>query len=513
MKNLLPISILGIFLLSLFHQSCGKQSGLPDFDSDTINIMAALKPNEQWYMGRHTYGTDSIIGNTMLYRMASDSARVFVETKITLLELHPRITANLMGFIHTELINNFFINEGDTIFPFGTRDLTEKGFSQQYIAQKILDWQGDKFYKELPTIMTYRTGYNLVIEMEPVFLNEDFVTYHKYAYNYTGGMHGNYTSFLQTYNRKTGETLDLEDIIIPEKIDLLRERVALHMAKKYPIYSTVSSVESYLDSMNRWKGLTDWGVIMGVTKAEDRGFITLKNYPLNDPGIHGAGLVFTYEMYHLTPGCDGCPTVLITFDEIRDCLKEPFCNYQTEMVGFEKYNDNDDLYIDKVQWYTEEQLDSARKASSPADDGHPWPRDISDWYRYRVGDITHQYSLNDLVGTWIGYGHLYDPRQYLTLNKNGSFVSVGEEALTKDSNGQMIYNYTNTIRGRYRFDSQKNLLMLRNWENMELKEETLEAYIKQKDPENKYWIIHSIDRDTMYMADDSGDLWPFFRQK
>lgn len=483
MRHLLPLSILGILLISLFQQSCGKQSGLPDFASDTINVMAPLKPNEQWYMGRHTYGMDSIIGNTMWYRMATDSARIYVETKITLLELHPRITANLLGFIHSVFIDNGFINEGDTIFPFGTRDLTEKGYSQQHIANMILDWQSEKFYKELPTIMTYGTGFNIDIEIEPVFLNDDFVTYQKYASYYTGGMHGNYSSFLQTYSRKTGETLDLEDIIIPEKIDLLRERVALHMAQKYPIYSYVSSVESYLDSLNRWKGLTNWGVIMGMSRREDKELITLKNYPLTDPGIHGAGLVFTYEKYHLTPGCDGCPTVLITFDEIRDCLKEPFCNYQTEKFGFDKYDENDDVYTDKVRWYTEEQLDSVRAANSPADDGRPWPRNISDWYRYRVGDITHHYSLNDITGTWIGYGHLYDPRQYLTINKNGSFVSVWEEALTKDSNGQMIYNYTNTIRGTYKFDSQKNLLMLRNWENMELKEETLEAYIKQKDPE------------------------------
>lgn len=177
MRHLLPLSILGILLISLFQQSCGKQSGLPDFASDTINVMAPLKPNEQWYMGRHTYGMDSIIGNTMWYRMATDSARIYVETKITLLELHPRITANLLGFIHSVFIDNGFINEGDTIFPFGTRDLTEKGYSQQHIANMILDWQSEKFYKELPTIMTYGTGFNIDIEIEPVFLNDDFVTY------------------------------------------------------------------------------------------------------------------------------------------------------------------------------------------------------------------------------------------------------------------------------------------------------------------------------------------------
>lgn len=505
-----PIIFSYILILSLFTEGCGSNCSIQEFPSDSIDVYSRLKPNDEWYSGRHTYGEDSIIGNTIKYRLATDSIRIGVDIDITILELHPRITANLLSFVHGEFLEHGFINEGDTIVPFRIKDKSDSGFTQSEITHMALDWEGERFYHELPQILEYgERGYNLTIEIYPVFLNENYVTYKKYTYYYTGGAHGNYSSFLQTYNRQTGESVDLDDILIPEKLDKVRERVAYHMAATYPIYSTVNSIEAYLDSLNRWKGLTDLGVIMGVTKAKDRELITLKNYPLNDPGIHGAGLVFTYEKYHLTPGCDGCPTILLTFDEIRDCLIEPFCNYNSDLTSFDKYNYNGDVYV----WYSEEQLDSIRAAWSPADDGEPWPRDILDWYKYRGGKIEKHYKLDDIIGTWIGYGHLYDPRQILTIYPNGRFSNITEEALKEDSLGRMIYNYTNTIQGMYSYDSNKNLLMFKNWEEMELNDKNLEAYVKQRDPENKHLIIHSIDKDTMYVADEIGDLWPFFRER
>lgn len=506
------ISLILSLIISIFSLGCSNHQGVQDFLSDSIDVYTHLKPNDEWYCGRHTYGKDSIVGNTINYRLATDSKRIGVDIDITILELHPRITANLLSFIHGEFLEHGFINEGDTIAPFGIKEKSDNGFNQSEIIHLVLDWEGERFYHELPQILEYgESGYNLEIKIYPVFLNENYVTYKKYTYYYTGGAHGNYSSFLQTYNRRTGESVDLDDIFIPEKLDKVRERVAYHMAAKYPIYSTVNSIEAYLDSLNRWKGLTDLSEIFGIKKENDREQITLNNYPINDPGLHGAGLVFTYEKYHLTPGCDGCPVILLTYDEISDCLKEPFNRYHSILDEFEKYQTNDSY--DTAHWYTESQLDSVRVAWSPADDGEPWPRNILDWYKHRGGKIRHHYKLRDIIGTWIGYGHLYDSRQILTINSNGRFSNISEEALEKDSLGEMTYNYTRTVQGTYNYDSSKNLLMLKNWEDMELNDKNLEAYVKQRDPENKYLIIHSIEKDTMYVADEIGDLWPFFRKR
>ena len=77
----------------------------------------------------------------------------------------------------------------------------------------------------------------------------------------------------------------------------------------------------------------------------------------------------------------------------------------------------------------------------------------------------------------------------------------------------MRYAYASTIKGNYVYDAQTNRLKFKNWEKIRLEGKTLEAYVKQRDPENKYLIIHSLVRNTMYVADEQGDLWPFYRKR
>ena len=85
--------------------------------------------------------------------MATDSSYIYTTFDITLLELHPRITSNLLSFIHNEMLNWGFINKGDTIVPFGIKELTDKGLSQIDIIKKVMDWERDLYYKEIPSVM------------------------------------------------------------------------------------------------------------------------------------------------------------------------------------------------------------------------------------------------------------------------------------------------------------------------------------------------------------------------
>lgn len=509
MKKLLLIPAL-LFLLLLINcaQSGTDTSIVQIMPSDSIDVSARLKPNEDYIVCRHTYGKDSIVGNQIIYRLATDSSSIFVDFDITTLELHPAITANLLSFIHSELLSWNFIDSCDTITPFDIKELTTNGLTQNEIVRKALDRESDLFYNELPTIIDYGPrGYEMSIEIYPIFLNEDYVTYRKYYYAYTGGAHGNYATYFQTFNRKTGKIVNLDDIIKPDKMDCLRQRVAYHMAANYPIYSPVTDLDSYIDSLNRWLGLTDLGTASSVNTQEP---ISLKNYPMNLPGVHGAGLLFYYERYALAPGVCGCPIVLVTYDEIRDCLKEPFCNYYADISEFKKMDPPAEL----ARSITAEQLDSIREACGPSDNGKYFPQEIYDQYQYYRGDLKCYYTLNDFVGTWTKYGHLYDDRQILSLNPDGTFTNITEEATCQDSRGVMQYHYKSTIKGKYTFDPQTNTLMFKNWrKKMELNTETLDWYIKSKDPENHYVIIHSIDTDTMYFCDDCGDLSPLFRTK
>lgn len=502
-----PFALITLLTATLiFNQSCNHNaSSLPEFPSDSIDVFAELIPNEDRQSSFHTYGNDSVVGHDITYRMATDSARNYVDVRLNVLELHPRITANLLSFIHGEMLFQGFINENDTIPPFDIYSKSNEGYSQSEIVRSFLDWESGRFHKELES---GEDGFYINFDVEPVFLNDKYVTYSKYVYSYTGGAHGDYSTFLQTYNRETGKTVNLTDMVEPNMMDKLRERVALHMAVNYPIYSPVNSVEEYLDSLNRWKRDTDVALKFGLKKESECERITLKNYPLNDPGIHEAGLVFTYEKYHLTPGVSGCPTVLVTFDEIRDCLKEPFRNYRTDPSKIRKIKE-----IDYPNYISNTQLDSIRAARGTAADGGKWPREISDWYKYRHGNIKHHYPIGSIIGKWQGYGPKRNTRNTLSIKADGSFIHEREEATNEAEKGKIRYEYAETIQGRYKYNPQWNQLTLNNWQSIELNEENLEAFVKQRNPQNKYMIIHSIVRDTMYVADEVGNLWPYIRRK
>lgn len=315
----LPISILLLTIVEACKHG-SKETPLKDFPTDSINVFARLSPNEVWHSGRHTYGTDSTIGNTIHYRVATDSSQIHMNYDITLLELNPKITENLLSFIHTGLLVWGFVNEEDEIPTFDVKVMSDKGFSQRDILKKMLDWESLLFYKDLPSLSNYENGYFIDFAIYPVYIDENYVTYNLYYEYYTGGDHPNDIFFLRTYDRQTGKSVNLEDLVKPDMIKKFRQQAVLHMASGYPIFSLVNSVEAYLDSINRW---------LGITETEQKR-ITVDNYPVNNPGIHETGLVITYATYDLTPGCYGCPIILIPFDEIRECLKEPFCNYKTD---------------------------------------------------------------------------------------------------------------------------------------------------------------------------------------
>ena len=128
----------------------------------------------------------------------------------------------------------------------------------------------------------------------------------------------------------------------------------------------------------------------------------------------------------------------------------------------QKETKEDENFWDKGDWYDKEEKDSIRNSWGLADNGKPFPIDIYDQYMYRNGKLKKQYSLKDILGTWYGYGHLYDDRKTLILKEDGSYELIREEALNQDENGKMIYDYYSTISGKYFYDTKENKITLLN---------------------------------------------------
>lgn len=500
---LIPVAAV-LLLIAAFTISCNEKPVLKTYASDTIDVYRRLSPNENWISSSNTYGINHVAGHSNTYRITTDSNNVYVDFDVTLLELHPKITANLLSFMHWTMLHYGFADEKDTVPPFDVYEMTNEGAEQYEIAHRMMDWESELFYEILPKIEGER-GYNLDVKIYPVFLNDDYVTYRKYAYYYTGGAHGNYTSLLQTFRLDTGETLDLPDFVNPEYYKELRKIVASHMASSHPIYDGITSVDQYLDSLNRWRSETDfWAFTRDDDDESDR--ITLENYPMTDPGIDETGLVFTYDKYALTPGSEGCPVIVVTYDEVRKYLMPAFKNYKTIMPAYNTVSED----LESTDWWiSSEEIDSIRKSWGMNDYGKPFPYTVYDAYLFRHGTPKKHYDVSRLYGTWVGYGHLYDPRHFLTINPDGTYTDVTEEALNKDASGEMRYVYSSTVKGKYVYDKSRNKLTFLNRKHMH--EISRNDFIIYSHPEHTERIIHSVKRRAMDWSDEDGDLWYYQR--
>ena len=316
---LLYFSILTVLTIS---NGCyNKNHQIIPNEFDTADVYEPLSPNEDENPEEPTFGQEHIPGLMMSERIPGNNDDIYIDLNLTFLVSNPEIIYNIFNFITSELQETGFINEKD-FSSFPSLDLSEDSLPhlEKYVSD-CLDSIRILFTKQLPEIESYKVPFNITIDAYPVFLNDDYVTYRKYAYYYTGGAHGNSESLLTTFNLTNGKPIGLKNIVKSDRLDDIREMVASHMAYSYPIYDNIKTVDEYIDSLNVWLGT-------GTSENENAGDrITLKNYPLKDPAITQLGLVFIYEKYELAPGVDGSPVVVLPYLEIRDCLKAPFNEY------------------------------------------------------------------------------------------------------------------------------------------------------------------------------------------
>ncbi len=178
-------------------------------------------------------------------------------------------------------------------------------------------------------------------------------------------------------------------------------------------------------------------------------------------------------------------------------------------------------YKNSPYWETDEFWDAPMDSSALdsiiegrkniiADNGKPYPIDEYEMCLYRCGVSKLQdIPLDSLIGTWYGYGHLYDPRTVLTIYKDSTYTETTENCGDYDDNGRLTYTFAYEKRGRYLYRQSENRLSFLNYNNPDSL--SREAYMKSKNPINEVRIIYSIEKDTMWMFDGHSDLWPYFR--
>lgn len=303
-----------LFLFLITNIGCNRERMVVPFDFDVDEIFKPLSPNEDENLADTTFGPQKIAGTIMDYEIPTEYSDIFIFfNNLTLLDVKPQINQQLFEFIQDQLCEYGFNNDSVSLAPNEYQELMASGLNYSQAAAHILDVQRENFNSQLDSIHSYSSHFNIYFKIYPVFLTDEFVTYRLNSYSYTGGAHGITVSLLKSFDLNSGKELKLDDIVKQDRIQDIRYDVAAQMAYSYPIYENIKSVSQYLDSLNVW-----------LDNFENDGNddqITLQNYPLSDPALTSQGLVFIYQMYQLTPGSDGCPVVLIPYEDIKGFLK------------------------------------------------------------------------------------------------------------------------------------------------------------------------------------------------
>lgn len=146
-----------------------------------------------------------------------------------------------------------------------------------------------------------------------------------------------------------------------------------------------------------------------------------------------------------------------------------------------------------------------------ADNRKPYPIDEYEMCLYRYGEPqSKDIPLDRIIGTWYGYGHIYDPRIILTLYADSTYTVDIEEAQDFDASGKMTYQFVQELSGRFRYNQKKNLITLKNYNATQTL--SRESYMTSRNPQDEVFIIYKLEKDTMWLVDRQSDIWPYFRQ-
>lgn len=151
--------------------------------------------------------------------------------------------------------------------------------------------------------------YEFEIAFKKVYESEKLLTYSFKCYNYIGGARGETVYLSQTFVRKTGEKLTWNNSFRPEFHYKLMELVREELWTQY--FSP--RLADWLDEGN--PTLNDV-LMVNPDKLE---------LPISAPEFRENGVIFRYQMYHITHYAAGMPSCIISYRKLIPLMTPEAC--------------------------------------------------------------------------------------------------------------------------------------------------------------------------------------------
>ncbi len=133
--------------------------------------------------------------------------------------------------------------------------------------------------------------------VEVLYNRNDLLTLGFYSYYFSGGAHGNYSTFLTSYDLQSRKELTLDDVFLPGYESKIQPKLERAVRSRF-----------------------------GLGAKESLGSVLFDNSiaPTENFGLTGKGVIFNYPPYEIAAYAAGEIRLFVPFSEIRDALQPDF---------------------------------------------------------------------------------------------------------------------------------------------------------------------------------------------
>lgn len=150
-----------------------------------------------------------------------------------------------------------------------------------------------EMYKEMPEGMSYDW---VMLKFMHIMTNTDnLLTFYITSYGFSGGAHGLETDQYYSVNLKSGKLITLQEVILPEKEELLSRLLTEKLKKMAGLESTAE--------------LTEAGYFTDTIKPGSNFYLTPE------------GVGFYYNQYDIAPYAFGTTDIFLTYNELKEILR------------------------------------------------------------------------------------------------------------------------------------------------------------------------------------------------
>lgn len=222
----------------------------------------------------------------------TDSDAVYLSIRVFALKDYPSV-------------NNMMVSYVDSVYNYVTMQNVKVGEAASIPdVVSAFDELGRNFTDSVaPSVYDRVPGYNLTIDIRPVYATDKYVTYATFLYAFAGGANGESDYYYTTFDLVTAEEYGFDRMVKSGCRSEVRKALVHTIASSQDM-----STDNYLKQINEFLMLSGADAL------------TTENFPIYHVGLSAEGLLFCYPQYSIAPGSSSNSVYLLPMSSVEDCL-------------------------------------------------------------------------------------------------------------------------------------------------------------------------------------------------